>query len=242
MLRTGPGRAILAAMPPLTTASPPALHEVETWIFDLDNTLYPVTERLLADIDRHIGVFVAGFLGVDPTEARRIQKHYFREYGLTLRGLMVEHGLDPARYFDHMDRTDLADVAPAPELAAALGRLPGRRIVYTNSSARHAELVLGRLGMQGVFEAVVDITACDYVPKPSIEPMREMCRRLALAPTRAAMVDDIVRNLVPAEALGMATVWMHTDAEWARDETAGPHVHHVTRDLLGFLEGVVAGR
>ncbi len=226
----------------LSPARPPGLDEVETWIFDLDNTLYPVTERLLADIDRHIGVFVAGFLGVDPTEARRIQKHYFREYGLTLRGLMVEHGLDPARYFDHMDRTDLADVAPAPELAAAIGRLSGRRIVYTNSSARHAELVLGRLGMGGLFEAVVDITACDYVPKPSLEAMREVCRRLVLAPGRAAMVDDIVRNLVPAHAVGMATVWLHTDAEWARDEVAGPHVHHVTRDLLQFIEGVTGAR
>ncbi len=229
-------------MPDPSTTRPPALSEVETWIFDLDNTLYPVTERLLADIDRHIGVFVAGFLGVDPVEARRIQKHYFREYGLTLRGLMVEHGLDPARYFDHMDRTDLADVAPAPALAAALGRLPGRRIVYTNSSARHAEQVLGRLGMQGVFEAVVDITASDFVPKPSLAPMQEMCRRLALDPARAAMVDDIVRNLVPAEQLGMATVWMQTNAEWARDEVAGPHVHHVTRDLLEFVDGVAARR
>ncbi len=230
---------MLAPMAAFSTGSPPALDAVETWVFDLDNTLYPVTERLLADIDRHIGVFVAGFLGVDPTEARRIQKHYFREYGLTLRGLMVEHGLDPARYFDHMDRTDLADVAPAPDLAATLRRLPGRRIVYTNSSARHAELVLGRLGMEGVFEAVVDITACDYVPKPAIEPMREMCRRLGFEAGRAAMVDDIVRNLVPAASLGMATVWLHTDAEWARDETAGPHVHHVTRDLLEFLEELV---
>jgi putative hydrolase of the HAD superfamily len=229
-------------MPGLPTTRRPDLAEIETWVFDLDNTLYPVTERLLADIDRHIGVFVAGYLGVDPAEARRIQKHYFREYGLTLRGLMVEHGLDPARYFDHMDRTDLTDIAPAPELARAIGRLPGRRLVYTNSSARHAEMVLGRLGMEGLFEAVVDITACDYVPKPSLAPMQEMCRRLVFEPARAAMVDDIVRNLAPADSLGMATVWLQTDAEWARGEVAGPHVHHVTRDLLEFVEGVVASR
>src|SRR5215471_7709756 len=114
-----------------------ALNHVETWIFDLDNTLYPVTKALLADIDRHIGDFVADFLGVDREEARRIQKQYFRDYGLTLKGLMVEHGLDPARYFDHMNREDLYDMVPAPDLAAAITALPGRKLVYTNSSVGH---------------------------------------------------------------------------------------------------------
>ena len=143
-----------------------ALTHVETWIFDLDNTLYPVTKTLLADIDRHIGSFVADFLGVERDEARRIQKAYFRTYGLTLKGLMVEHGLDPARYFDHMNREDLYDMAPAPDLAAAIARLPGRRLVYTNSSAGHTAMVLERLGMAELFEDVFDIAASGYVPKP----------------------------------------------------------------------------
>jgi putative hydrolase of the HAD superfamily len=218
------------------------LGRVETWIFDLDNTLYPVTERLLADIDRHIGAFVSEFLGVDPLEARRIQKQYFRDYGLTLRGLMVRHGLDPARYFDHMNHTDLYDIAPAPELARAIAALPGRRLVYTNSSAHHTGMVLERLGMTGLFDGVFDITAAAYVPKPMPEALDALCRTFGVVPGRAAMIDDIVRNLAPAAALGMTTVWIETDADWARVEGPREHVHHVTRDLLGFVQGVLDAR
>jgi len=216
-----------------------ALTHVETWIFDLDNTLYPVTKTLLADIDRHIGSFVADFLGVERDEARRIQKAYFRTYGLTLKGLMVEHGLDPARYFDHMNREDLYDMAPAPDLAAAIARLPGRRLVYTNSSAGHTAMVLERLGMAELFEDVFDIAASGYVPKPYPESLDALCRRFAVAPERACMVDDIARNLAPAAARGMSTVWLETDAEWASYDPPGPHVHHTTRDLLGFLRAVL---
>jgi putative hydrolase of the HAD superfamily len=215
------------------------LREAEAWIFDLDNTLYPVTERLLGDIDRHIGTFIAGFLGVDATEARRIQKQYFRDYGLTLRGLMIHHGLDPARYFDHMNATDLSDIAPDPALAQMIRTLRGRRFVYTNSSARHAEMVLKRLGMRDAFEAVFDIEAADYVPKPAPEAYAALCVRHGIQPARAVMVDDIVRNLAPAASLGMTTVWVETDAEWARTETPGDHVHHRTRDLRIWLADLV---
>ena len=219
-----------------------ALSRVDTWIFDLDNTLYPVTRALLADIDRHIGAFVAEFLGVDREEARRIQKQYFRDYGLTLKGLMVEHGLDPARYFDHMHREDLYDMAPAPELAATIARLPGRKLVYTNSSVGHTKMVLERLGMADTFEGVFDITSADYVPKPYPEALDMLCGRFDVAPARACMIDDISRNLVPPAALGMATVWLETDAEWASYDPPGPHVHHTTRDLLAFLRAVLDAR
>jgi putative hydrolase of the HAD superfamily len=219
-----------------------ALNHVEAWIFDLDNTLYPVTKALLADIDRHIGAFVAEFLGVDREEARHIQKQYFRDYGLTLKGLMVEHGLDPARYFDHMNRDDLYDMMPAPELAAAIAALPGRKLVYTNSSIGHTRMVLERLGMPDHFAHVFDITAADFVPKPYPEALDALCARFDVDPARACMVDDISRNLVPAAARGMATVWLETDAEWVSYDPIGAHVHHSTRDLLGFLRAVLDAR
>jgi putative hydrolase of the HAD superfamily len=219
-----------------------ALSHVQTWIFDLDNTLYPVTRELLADIDRHIGAFVAEFLGVDRDEARRIQKQYFRDYGLTLKGLMVEHGLDPAIYFDHMQREDLYDMAPAPDLAATIAQLPGRKLVYTNSSIGHTTMVLERLGMTGLFENVFDITAADFVPKPQPESMDTLCRKFSVAAGRACMVDDIARNLAPAAARGMATVWLETDAEWASYDPPGPHVQHKTRDLHAFLRAILDAR
>lgn len=211
------------------------LSEIETWVFDLDNTLYPVTERLLAQIDRHMGAFVARFLNVDAEEARRIQKSYFRRYGLTLRGLMIHHGLDPVRYYDEMTPMDLNEVDPNPALADAIRAMPGRKVIYTNASARHAELVLDRLEMNGVFEGIFDIGAAEYIPKPAVEAYRVLCGKFDIDAGRAAMVDDIARNLEPAWTLGMTTVWMKTGAEWSKGDAPAEHIHHVTDDLLGWI-------
>jgi putative hydrolase of the HAD superfamily len=214
------------------------LQNTDCWIFDLDNTLYPVTDRLLAHIDEHMGGFVANFLNVDREEAHRIQKAYFRKYGLTLRGLMLHHGLDPVRYFEEMTPMDLNEVDPNPVLGQAIAALGGRKIIYTNASAYHAEMVLERLGMTGVFEAIFDISAADYIPKPAIESYRVLCERHAIDPGRAVMVDDIAHNLSAAAELGMTTVWKKTGAEWARDVSPEDHIHHVVGDLLPWIEGL----
>lgn len=212
---------------------------VESWVFDLDNTLYPVTETLLAQIDQHMGSFVANFLNVDAAEARRIQKTYFRKYGLTLRGLMLHHGLDPVRYYDEMTPMDLTQVDPHPALADAVNRLPGRKVVYTNASAHHAEMVLDRLGMSDVFDGIYDIAAAEYLPKPAIESYRALCEQHEIDPSRAAMIDDIARNLEPAATLGMTTVWMRTGTEWARDVEPQPYVDHIIDDILHWVQGIV---
>jgi len=218
------------------------MEHVRTWIFDLDNTLYPVTERLVAHIDQHMGAFVANFLNVDAAEARRIQKSYFARYGLTLRGLMIHHGLDPVRYFDEMTPMDLNEVHPNPALSDAVRALEGRKLIHTNASARHAEMVLERIGLAGAFEAIFDIADAGYVPKPAIDGYHALCERHAVDPTRAAMIDDIARNLEPASRLGMTTIWMKTGAEWAVNDQAGPHIDHVVRDLRRWVEGVAAAQ
>jgi putative hydrolase of the HAD superfamily len=212
---------------------------IETWVFDLDNTLYPVTEKLLAQIDQHMGSFVANFLNVDLIEARRIQKTYFRKYGLTLRGLMLHHGLDPVRYYDEMTPMDLTQVDPHPALADALHRLQGRKIIYTNASAHHAEMVLNRLGIADVFDGIYDIAAAEYVPKPAIESYRILCDRHKFDPSQAAMIDDIARNLEPASTLGMTTVWLQTGAEWAHDTEPEPYIDHIIGDILHWVQTVV---
>lgn len=215
---------------------------INTWVFDLDNTLYPVTQGLLAHIDQHMGNFVANFLNVDAEEARRIQKAYFRKYGLTLRGLMIHHGLDPVRYYDEMTPMDLSEVVPNPALGDAIDRLNGRKIIYTNASAGHARMVLDHLGISHVFEAIYDISAADYLPKPAIESYQALCDLHAIDPRRAAMIDDIARNLEPAAALGMTTVWMQTGAEWSRETVIESHIHYVTGDIMGWVEGVAAAQ
>ena len=213
--------------------------EVETWIFDLDNTLYPVTKRLLAHIDEHMGSFVAKYLGISRKDAHQVQKLYFKKYGLTLRGLMLNDGLDPARYFEEMGPMDLDEVEPNPELGEYIASLKGRKIIYTNASARHTELVLNQMKFKkNTFEAIFDIQAANYVPKPAIESYSLLCKTYSIDPTRAAMIDDIARNLEPAAQLGMMTVWKKTNAEWSKNIEAEIYIDHVVDDLKDWLGSI----
>jgi putative hydrolase of the HAD superfamily len=220
------------------------LHELgaaEAWIFDLDNTLYPSSARLFLAVDARIAGYIGDLLGVDPVTARRLQKEYFYTYGTTLRGLMTLHGVDPTVYMDYVHDVDLTPVAANPRLDLALAALPGRKIVFTNASVLHARRVMGRLGVESRFEDIYDIVAANYVPKPQIEAYRGILARYHLDASRCVMVEDMARNLEPAAALGITTVWLRNDSEWGAAGAGGSHVHHVAEDLAEWLELAARG-
>lgn len=216
---------------------------LDTWIFDLDNTLYPAECNLFAQVDQRMGSFIAEFLGVGFEEARRVQKDYYYRYGTTLAGLMREHKLPPERFLDFVHDIDLAPVCEAPALGAALERLPGRKFIFTNGSRRHAERVAEKLGVLHHFDDLFDIVAGEYVPKPSREAYDRFLKAHGVAGPAAAMFEDIPHNLEAPHALGMATVLVrssyvdhpsqHGIAEW---RALPAHIHHITGDLTGFLE------
>jgi putative hydrolase of the HAD superfamily len=222
---------------------------VEAWVFDLDNTLYPAECNLFAEIDTRMGEFISERFGVSRDEAQRIRKHYYYEYGTTLAGLMRLHDVPPAAFLDYVHDIDLSVIAPAPELAAALDSLEGRKFILTNGSSQHAERVIERLGLQGHFAAIFDIHSADFVPKP--EPV---CYERFLAAHRveareAAMFDDLPHNLETAHRLGMTTVLVacgpidHPEhraiAGWAE---LPPHIHHCTNTLADFLADIGRNR
>ncbi|HJQ59959.1 MAG TPA: pyrimidine 5'-nucleotidase [Vineibacter sp.] len=217
-------------MPP-PTASPP-----DTWLFDLDNTLYPARCDLFAQTDRRMGDFISRLLDVHYDDAKLLQKTYWRKHGTTLRGLMTEHGIAPTEFLDYVHDIDYSPVPHSPPLDQALRRLAGRKIVFTNGTVRHAERVLQRLGVTHHFEAIYDIVAADYLPKPEMAIYRDVVGRYGVEPTRAVMLDDIAANLKPAAELGMRTVWIRTPESVAR--VAGQaldHVHHQADDLVDWL-------
>jgi putative hydrolase of the HAD superfamily len=216
------------------------LRQAETWIFDLDNTLYPASCNLFAQVDQHIGEFIAGLLKVETDEAYRIQKQYFRDYGTSLRGLMIHHDVDPRLFLDFVHAIDVTPVQPSPALDRALGLLPGRKIVFTNGSAKHAENVMARLGVSHRFDAVFDIVAADYFPKPEPFIYDLLVRRHWIDPKQAVMVEDLAKNLLPAHEMGMATVLVRHAADWAQDGADAVHVHHATDDLVAWLSDITA--
>ena len=211
------------------------LDHIETWVFDLDNTLYPATCRLFDQVDRNMGAFICEFLKLDPVEARALQKRYLKEFGTTLRGLMVNHDCPPERFLEAAHAIDYSAVQGDARLDRALEALPGRKLIFTNGSVPHAERVLDRLGVGRHFAGVFDIVAAGYLPKPERAAYEGLVRAHAIEPRRAALFEDLPRNLVPAAALGMTTVLIKTDSEWAEEAAEGDHIHHVTEDLAGWL-------
>jgi putative hydrolase of the HAD superfamily len=215
--------------------------DIDTWIFDLDNTLYPSTSDLFPQISARMGRFIADRFGLGDEAAKALQKQLFRSHGTTMRGLMVEHGVDPHHFMDFVHDIDLTALAPATALGAALDALPGQKVVFTNGSRRHAERVLGQLGIAGHMSGIFDIADAEFIPKPHQAGYRTLVERFGIAPKRAAMVEDMARNLAPAAALGMATVLVHNGSDWAQDGAEGDWVQHRTDDLAGWLAALPSG-
>lgn len=218
------------------------LREAAAWVFDLDNTLYPASINLFSQIDERMRGYIATFLGLDPDEAYRLQKQYFHEFGTSLRGLMNRHDVDPAAFLEHVHDIDVSVLAPSPALEAALTALPGRKIIFTNASVGHAERVLNQLGVGHHFADIFDIIEAGYLPKPEPETYRSVVARFGLDPRASVMVEDMARNLEPAAALGMTTVWVRTRPEAGAEGADFAYVDHVVDDLPDWLTAVVQGR
>ena len=206
-----------------------AFAHVSTWVFDLDNTLYPPSARLFDLIEVRMTAWVMGALGVERAEADRLRRHYWQSYGTTLAGLRREHGVDPGPYLTDVHDISLDRLAPDPALAAGIAALPGRRIVYTNGSAPYAERVLAARGLGGLFDAVYGVEHAGYRPKPERAAFEAVFARDGVRTETAAMFEDDARNLAAPHAMGMRTVHVAPQAEPA------PHIHHHTDDLAGFL-------
>ncbi len=220
----------------------PDFRHVTDWIFDLDNTLYRADNGIFAQIESRMTDYVERALAMPRDEARVLQKDLYRRHGTTLNGLMLEHGTDAEDYLAFVHDIDLGDLAPEPELIAAIQKLPGRRFVFTNGCANHAARILDRIGMTGLFEQVWDIRSINFEPKPQASAYDSVVAAGAVNPAKAAMFDDLARNLSPARALGMTTVWLQTDAPWNNHgpliEAAPGDIDHATDNLARFLQSI----
>lgn len=224
----------------LTTRNGLPLCNAETWVFDLDNTLYPASCRLFDQVDKNITKFIMRFLSLTWDDAYTIQKTYFRKFGTSMNGLINLHGLDPQEFLEFVHKIDLSPLAKNPEIDTALAKLSGRKIIFTNGSVSHAEAVLGALGIARHFEGIFDIVAANYQPKPDSAIYEIFIKKYNIDPKTAVMVEDMARNLAPAHKIGMSCVWIASDNEWARAHFDETFVHHIIDDLTSWLQMVVA--
>lgn len=235
---------------PNTTAQPNQVpvrrqfQHIETWIFDLDDTLYPASSNLFTQVSRRMGEYISKTFELPFDQARNLQLAYYREFGTTLAGLMRIHKLPPEPFLDYVYDIDVSAVLESPQLGEAIARLPGRRVIFTNGSRRHAERIIDRLGIDKLFDGICDIAALDYTPKPEPAAYDQLLKLHAIVPSHAAMFEDLPRNLEVAHALGMTTVLVCPDKidhparvkidDW---QELPPHIDHITNELVAFLNG-----
>ena len=202
---------------------------IDTWVFDLDHTLYPPSARLFDQIEVKMTQYVMDALNVDHAHADHLRQHYWATYGTTLTGLMREHDVDPAPYLTHVHDIDFSVLTPAPDLATKIKALNGRRIVYTNGCVPYAKNVLHARGLTGLFDAIYGVEDAGFLPKPEQQAFETIFEKDGIEPSTAAMFEDDPRNLMAPHAMGMRTVHV------ADDPVTASHIHHHTSDLTAFL-------
>ncbi len=232
-------------MPNSPRPAPRDFAHVDSWVFDLDNTLYP-HHLLWQQVDDRIRSFIVDFLKVSPDEAFKVQKDYYKRYGTTMRGLMTENALKHEEYLEYVHEIDHSVLEANPPLGEMLEKLPGRKLILTNGTRKHADAVMKQLGIHEHFEDVFDIVAGELEPKPSARMYERFLERHDVDPAKAAMFEDLARNLSVPHAMGMTTVLvvpspnnMVKRETWEMQGRDDPHIDHVTDDLTGFLQHVL---
>ena len=217
--------------------------KINTWIFDLDNTLYSADSGIFQQVHRLMGEFIANNLNMEISEAKKLQSKYYKQHGTTLRGMMDNHGVDPDYFLDEVHRLDYSIVGPNQLLNDELEKLEGRKIIYTNANEKHVLDVLKRINLSDYFDEIFDIKLANYIPKPEIKPYEQIIELFKIDASSSAMFDDIAKNLVPAKKVGFTPVWIDAGYENFSDdiETSKDSLDYETRNLSLFLKDVNEG-
>ncbi len=218
---------------------PQDLKNIQYWVFDLDNTLYPHHCDLFADIDQRMGEYITQKIGLPADEAKKLQKQLFHFYGTTLRGLQEKYHVDPDDYLRFTHNIDYSIIPANPTLRTQLDNLSGNKYIFTNGSYEHAINTLDRIGIAECFTKIFDIKQGGYEPKPQPQVYDMMVDFLDIQPAQAIMLDDIAKNLMPAAKLGIKTVLIDT-GDAALSEGYDEYIDFKTSDLNDFLRQVLA--
>ena len=218
--------------------------KINTWIFDLDNTLYSADSGIFQQVHDLMGKFVSSHLDIDIEEAKIIQKNYYKQHGTTLRGMMDNHGVDPDHFLAEVHKLDYSIVGPNHKLNEELKKIQGRKIIYTNANMQHALNVLERIELSNFFDEIYDIKMANYIPKPELAPYEQMIAQFDIETKSSAMFDDIAKNLVPAKTVGFTSVWIDAGYENFSDDikASKKYLDYETTNITKFLEDVNKGK
>ena len=217
--------------------------KINTWIFDLDNTLYSADSGIFQQVHKLMGEFISKNLQLNIEEAKKLQSKYYKQHGTTLRGMMDNHGIDPDYFLDEVHKLDYSIVGANKILNEELHKLKGRKIIYTNANKKHADDVLKKIDLNNYFDEIFDIKMANYIPKPDIEAYEKLINLYNIDPNTSAMFDDIAKNLVPTKKVGFTPVWIDAGYENFSDDIKASknYLDYTTRDLSLFLKNVNDG-
>ena len=214
------------------------LQKIRYWLFDLDNTLYSGTTKVFEQVDKKMSQFISEKLNVDLKEAKKIQKKYFYEYNTTLNGMIKNHKINADEFLDFVHDIDVDFLKEDIQLGQELKKLNGKKIIFTNGSRKHAINITQRFGIDQYFDDIFDIVDSEFIPKPSIEPYIKLVKKHKIDPNLCVFIEDIARNLKPAYEMGMKTIWIENDEQWAKKFSDGEFVNYKTNNLSEFLKKI----
>ena len=212
---------------------------VEDWVFDLDNTIYPAKSNLFARVAQKMTSFLMQEFSIPEDEAAALKTRLFRQYGTTMHGLMQEYGMDSAPFLRYVHDIDVSDITHDTELDDLLARLPGRKHIFTNGTVAHAENITGAFGVRHHFDFIFDIVGANHEPKPAMRPYEMFLSQSGINPAKAVMIEDMAVNLKAPAALGMGTIWIEHDHEWARAGSEQDYVHYQSADIKSCLREIL---
>ncbi len=217
--------------------------KINTWIFDLDNTLYSADSGIFQQVHKLMGEFISKNLNMDMSDAKKLQAKYYKQHGTTLKGLMDNHGIDPDYFLDEVHGLDYSIVGSNKKLNQELHKLEGRKIIYTNANKKHVIDVLDRIDLTDFFDEIFDIKMANYIPKPELKPYEQIINLFDIDPNKSAMFDDIAKNLVPAKKVNFTSIWIDAGYENFTDDiqASKKYLDYETRDLSLFLKDVNDG-
>ena len=214
------------------------LKSIKYWIFDLDNTLYSGKTKVFEQVDKKMSKYISKKLNVSIEEAKKIQKNYFYEYNTTLNGMIKNHKIDANEFLDYVHDINIDFLKKDTKLSEELGKLNGKKIIFTNGSRKHAMNVTKRIGIDQHFNDIFDIVDSEFIPKPSMEPYEKLVKKHKIDPNLCVFVEDIARNLKPAYEIGMKTIWIENDEPWAKKFSDENFINFKTNNLSEFLKKI----
>ena len=212
--------------------------KIKNFIFDCDGVLYDDLEGVFGQVSKRMTEYISQKLDLSLEKAKELQTNYFHKYNTSLNGLMIHHDIDPQEFLKYVHDINLDFLKKDLKLRKELLELKTKKFVFTNGSHEHASNITKTLGIRDLFDGFFDITDCNFIPKPSIEPYRKLIDKFNIKPSETVFIEDIAINLEPAKKLGMKTVWLKNNEYWGKKDSDKKFVDLKIENLSSFLKEI----